>query len=425
MKVLVVGGGGREHALTWKISQSPLLEKVYCAPGNAGIAQVAECLDIKDTDVEGLVEATQNLAIDLVVVGPEAPLVLGLADKLRALDIPVFGPSKKASQLEGSKGFMKDLLAKYNIPTAAYGRFTDFEEAKEFINRHGAPIVIKTDGLAAGKGVIICENVSQAVSVAQDMLSGDAFGAAGKEIIIEEFMEGEEISYFALCDGETVLPLSSAQDHKRIGEGDTGPNTGGMGAYSPAHLMTPQLEREIYEKILTPTLEGMKAEGCAFTGVLFAGVMLVQGQPKVLEFNIRFGDPECQALMARLHSDLLPILDAAAKGQLKQIKDSVSWKPQHSLCVVMAANGYPGSYPKNTLIKDLGGAVNEDEVILFHAGTGHDKTGDLVSTGGRVLGVTGLGDTLQSARDHAYARAEKIQWDAGYYRKDIGWRAIK
>lgn len=424
MKILLVGNGGREHALAWKIAQSPKCETLYCAPGNAGIEQVAECVNISAENVDELTKFAIDKNIDFVIVGPEAPLVLGLADKLRANGIKTFGPSEKAAQLEGSKGFMKDIARKYNIPTAAYERFTKLEPAIEFIKKQGAPIVVKTDGLAAGKGVIICETEEQAVEAAKEMLSGNMFGDAGTEIVIEEFLTGEEASYFALSDGKNILPLTSAQDHKRVGDGDTGPNTGGMGAYSPAHFMTAELEKKINDKIIQPTVDGMAAEGCEFNGVLFAGLMIENNEPKLIEFNIRFGDPECQEIMMRLESDLVTILEAAAEGNLDTIKDQIKWSDRVSLCIVMAAIGYPGTYEKNTPINGIEEANKLNDVVVFHAGTAKDENGQIVSTGGRVLGVTAIGDNFEQAQTKAYEAVSKISWPKGFYRKDIGWRAI-
>lgn len=423
MKVLLVGGGGREHALAWQLAQSDQCDELYCAPGNAGIAECAECVDIGAEDIAALVAFAKDKAVDLVVVGPEAPLVLGLADKMVAAGIKVFGCSQVAAQLEGSKGFMKDLCAKYDIPTAAYGRFSDIEEAKKFIAKHGAPIVVKTDGLAAGKGVIIAQTIEEAEQAAQDMLSGASFGDAGTEIVIEEFLDGEELSFFALADGKTVVPLTSAQDHKRVGEGDTGLNTGGMGAYSPAHMMNEALGQKINERLIQPTIEGMAAEGCPFTGVLFAGIMLVDGEPVLLEYNIRFGDPECQPLMMRLDCDLLEILNAAAEGKLVDVQESIYWRDEVALCVVMAADGYPGSYEKGTPITIR--HKKDEKAKIFHAGTARDENGGLVSAGGRVLGVTGLGDTVGEASRNAYECVDNIDWPGGFYRRDIGWRALE
>jgi phosphoribosylamine--glycine ligase len=425
MKVLLIGSGGREHSMAWALAQSRQCEELYCAPGNAGIESCAECVDIAVDDLNGIVKFVKDKQIDFVIVGPEGPLVAGLADPLRALKVPVFGPSKKAAQLEGSKAFMKDLCAKYKIPTAGYGRFKDIEKAKAFIKKTGAPIVVKTDGLAAGKGVIIAETEDEAIAAAKDMLSGASFGNAGNEIVIEEFLDGEELSYFALADGKTILPLTSAQDHKRVGDGDTGPNTGGMGAYSPAHLMTPALEKKIIDRLIRPTIDGMAKEGCPFTGVLFAGVMVVKGEPVLLEYNIRFGDPECQALMMRFRGDLLETLLAAAEGRLSDVADDVAWLEKTALCVVMAANGYPGAYKKNTVIEGLQHAGQVDGVTVFHAGTARGANGSIVATGGRVLGVTALGENVGHAKRLAYEAVDKIKWPEGFCRRDIGWRAVK
>ncbi len=423
MKVLLVGGGGREHALAWQLAQSERCEALYCAPGNAGIAECAECIDIEAEDVGALVAFAAEKAIDLVVVGPEAPLVAGLADQLTAKGIRVFGPTKAAAQLEGSKGFMKDLCAKYGVPTAAYGRFTDPAAAEAFIRKQGAPIVVKADGLAAGKGVIIAGSVNEAIEAARDMLAGESFGEAGRAVVIEEFLDGEELSYFALADGKTVVPLTSAQDHKRAYDGDKGPNTGGMGAYSPAHMMTRALAQQIDETIIQPLIAGMATEGCPYTGVLFAGVMLVDGKPYALEYNARFGDPECQALMMRLACDLLEILDACARGNLAAVKDRIYWREEAALCVVMAANGYPGAYEKGSVIELDHADLGADSKI-FHAGTARDEQGQLTAQGGRVLGVTALGFGIADAQRHAYDAAAKITWPGGFYRRDIGWRAV-
>ena len=425
MKILLVGSGGREHALAWKLAQSPQCEVLYCAPGNPGIAAQAQCVPIQVGEIEKLVAFATEKAIDLVVVGPEAPLVDGLADALNAVNINVFGPSAKAAQLEGSKGFMKDIIAKYNIPTAGYGRFTDLEKAKEFIEKTGAPIVVKTDGLAAGKGVIICENTDQAIEAARDMLSGASFGAAGAEVVIEEFLEGEEVSFFALADGKTILPLTSAQDHKRVGDGDVGLNTGGMGAYSPAHFVTAELEQKIIDQAIAPTIAGMAAEGCPFTGVLFAGLMVKDGEIKLLEHNVRFGDPECQTLMMRMQGDLAAVLMAAAQGRLDEVKDSVSWSETSAMCVVMAADGYPGAYTKNTVIEGINDANNVEGAYVFHAGTAQSDADEIISVGGRVLGVTAMADTISAAQERAYKAVDQIKWDGGFCRRDIGWRAIK
>ncbi|MBX2834295.1 MAG: phosphoribosylamine--glycine ligase [Micavibrio sp.] len=425
MKVLLVGSGGREHALAWGLASSNKCEALYCAPGNGGISDYAEIVDIKAEDVDALTAFAVENKIDFVVGGPEAPLVLGLSDKLSAHGIPCFGPDEKAAQLEGSKGFMKDVISRYGIPTAAYGRFTDFESAKKFIEDTPSRVVVKTDGLAAGKGVIMCDGKEDAIEAARGMLEEASFGDAGAEIVIEEFLDGEELSYFALSDGKSILPLTSAQDHKRAFDGDEGPNTGGMGAYSPAHLMTPEIEEKIIKNIIEPTVTGMADDGMPYKGVLFAGIMVVDGEPKLLEYNIRFGDPECQPLMCRLQGDLLEILYAASTGNLNSIKDEVSWSDKTALCVVMAANGYPGSYMKRTLIKCLDYAVQVEGVNIFHAGTAKDQDGDFVNVGGRVLGITGIGDTVAEAQKRAYKAIDIISWPDGFCRRDIGWRAIK
>lgn len=424
MRVLLIGSGGREHALAWAIAQSDDCDALFCAPGNAGVQSCAECVDIAADDVDALVEFAKSNAIDLVVVGPEQPLVLGVVDKLEAAGIAAFGPNKAAAQLEGSKGFMKDLCTKYNIPTASYGRFTDVGEAKAFIESQGVPIVVKADGLAAGKGVIIAETLEHAIETAEDMLSGNAFGEAGHEIVVEQFLTGEEVSYFALADGKSILPLTSAQDHKRVYDGDAGPNTGGMGAYSPAHLMNDELEAKILNKIVEPTISGMAADGTPFTGVLFAGLMIIDGEPFLIEHNARFGDPECQTLMLRMQGDLLGVLDAAAHGRLDEVKDQVSWRDESALCVVMAANGYPGAYAKNTVIGKLEDTAEVKDLTVFHAGTAFDGD-DVVSIGGRVLGITAIGSDVAEAQRRAYMGVNKIDWPEGFCRKDIGWRAVK
>lgn len=420
MNILVVGSGGREHALCWAIAASPLTDTLYCAPGNAGIAQVATCLDIAAGDIEGIVDACNTHDIDFVVIGPEGPLVAGLADALIADGIKVFGPTRAAAALEGSKGFMKDLCAKYGIPTAAYGRFNDATRAKDFIARTGAPIVVKADGLAAGKGVIVAETVSAANAAVDDILGG-AFGAAGAEIVIEEFLEGEEASFFALCDGKDVLPLAGAQDHKRVGDGDTGPNTGGMGAYSPAPILDTAMAGRVMAEIIRPTVAAMAAEGRPYQGVFYAGLMIGSDGPKLIEYNVRFGDPETQVLMARLRSDIVPALLACADGQLAHV--DLRWKDEAALCVVMAASGYPGPYKKGSVIKGLAEADALDDVTVFHAGTA-TKDGATVATGGRVLGVTALGPDVAAAQARAYAAVDVIDWPGGFCRRDIGWRAV-
>jgi phosphoribosylamine--glycine ligase len=422
MRILVVGSGGREHALCWALAASPLTEALFCAPGNAGIAQEAECLPIKPEDRAGLLAVARERQIDLVVIGPEAPLVDGLADDLRAAGIRTFGPSAAAAELEGSKGFSKDLCARYGIPTAAYGRFTEPEAAKAYIRRQGAPIVVKADGLAAGKGVTVAETVEEALAAVDAAMLDGAFGSAGAELVIEEKLEGEELSFFALADGETALPLASAQDHKRVGDGDTGPNTGGMGAYSPAPVCTPEIERRIVEEILNPTVAAMKQEGRPFQGVLFIGLMITPAGPKVIEYNVRFGDPECQVLMMRLQSDLLPALIATADGTLKSF--DLRWLPEAAMTVVLASNGYPGAYQKGSVIRGVEAAEADADVTVFHAGTARAEDGALTATGGRVLAVTALGADVAAARHRAYAAVDKIDWPGGFCRRDIGFRAL-
>jgi phosphoribosylamine--glycine ligase len=422
MKVLVVGGGGREHALCWKLAQSPLLSKLWCAPGNAGIADTAECVAIAAEEVDKLVAFAQANAVDLVVVGPEAPLVLGLADRLKQAGIRVFGPSRAAAELEGSKGFMKDIVAKAGIPTAWYGRFTDMDAAKAFIREKGAPIVVKTDGLAAGKGVVVAMNLDEALNAVDDMMGDKVFGSAGDELVIEEFLDGEEASFFALCDGMTAIPLVAAQDHKRVGDGDKGPNTGGMGAYSPAPVFTDALRDQVMQTTILPAMRTMAAEGKPYTGVLFAGVMIKDGTAKLLEFNVRFGDPECQVLMARMDSDLLPVLLAAAEGRLAEI--SIDWRDDCALAVVMAAEGYPAAYKKNTVIRGLDAANGVEGVAVLHAGTARNADGEVIATGGRVLGITATGRNVAEARARAYEAIGRIDWPEGFCRKDIAWRAL-
>lgn len=421
MNLLLIGSGGREHALAWALSASPLLDKLYCAPGNAGIADVAECVRLDPADHAAVMGFCREHNVELVVIGPEAPLVAGLGDALGAAGIRYFGPTKAAAQLEGSKGFTKDLCREANIPTAAYGRFSDAESAKTYLAAQSVPIVVKADGLAAGKGVIIATTREEAEAAVDACFSG-TFGAAGSEVVVEEFLDGEEASFFALCDGETALALVSAQDHKRVGEGDTGPNTGGMGAYSPAPVMTPEITDRVMREIIVPTVETMAKRGTPFKGVLFAGLMITANGPKLIEYNVRFGDPETQVLMMRLKSDLLAALLATADGVLKDF--DLRWSEDAALTVVMAANGYPGTPTKGTEIKGLEAAKLVPNVEIFHAGTRRD--GDrLLADGGRVLNVTGRGRTVAEARDAAYAAIAKIDWPGGFYRSDIGWRALQ
>ena len=421
MNVLVVGAGGREHALCWAISKSPKCGKIYCAPGNAGIAVVADLIDIDVEDVPALVAFARDNRIDLVVVGPEAPLVLGLVNELAAAGIKAFGPTREAAILEGSKAFMKDFFAKYDIPTADYGRFTEHADAVSYVEEKGAPIVVKASGLAAGKGVILCETEDQAIQALDQIMVNRIFGHAGDEVVIEEFLAGEEASFFALVDGKTAMPLASAQDHKAAYDGDAGPNTGGMGAYSPAPVVTDALAQEIMETIIQPTLKGMAAEGRPYTGVLYAGLVITEEGPKTLEFNVRFGDPECQVLMARWDSDVLAALDAAAGGQLADIE--LSWKEETAMVVVMAAKGYPGPYTDGTEIKRIEEANQVDGVTVLHSGTTADGH-RILAAGGRVLGVTALGESISAAQTRAYEAVDMVDWPDGFCRRDIGWRAI-
>ncbi len=422
MRILVVGSGGREHALCWAIANSPLCDALYCAPGNAGIAEEAECVPVAADDLDGLVAFARERAIDFVVVGPEAPLVAGLVDKLEDAGIRAFGPSAAAAALEGSKGFTKDLCARHNIPTAAYTRFADAEAAKAHIRDAGAPIVVKADGLAAGKGVTVAASVAEAHAAVDAAMGARRFGAAGAELVIEECLEGEEISVFALADGKNALLLAGALDHKTANDGDTGPNTGGMGATSPAPVMTDALEAEIMARIIEPATAAMAAEGMPYTGVLYAGLMVTADGPKLLEFNVRFGDPEAQVLVMRLMSDLLPALVAARDGVLKNFH--LRWYDEAALTVVMAAKGYPGAYDMGSEIKGLERLAKRDDVKVFHAGTRRDEDGRLLADGGRVLNVTALGATVADARHKAYDAVAQIDWPEGFYRSDIGWRVL-
>ena len=421
MNVLVVGGGGREHALCWGLSASPLVDTLFCAPGNAGIALDATCVPIAAEDTAGLIAFCKQNKVEFVVVGPEGPLAAGLVDQLEADGIAAFGPSAAAAQLEASKSFTKELCARHNIPTAAFGRFRDFGAAKAYLAKVALPIVVKADGLAAGKGVRICETRAEAEEACAEMLAG-SLGAAGAELVIEEFLRGEEASFFALVHGDQVLPLASAQDHKRVGDGDTGPNTGGMGTYSPAPVMTAALEKRVLDEIIVPTARAMAAEGRPYTGVLFAGLMIDNGAPKLLEYNVRFGDPETQVIVPRLKSDLLTLLQAARNGVLHKV--NARWHDDTALCVVMAAKGYPGTVQKGSVIGGVEDAGKMPGVTVFHAGTARD--GDaLKAAGGRVLNVVALGKTAAEAQQRAYAAVQKIDWPEGFYRHDIGWRAIQ
>jgi phosphoribosylamine--glycine ligase len=423
MKVLIIGSGGREHALAWKCAQSPRVDEVLVAPGNAGTAREDRVrnVDVSSEDIEGLAKLARDEQVELTIIGPEAPLVAGIADRFAELGLPCFGPTAAAAQLEGSKAFTKDFLARHNIPTADYRNFSELEPALAYIRQQGAPIVIKADGLAAGKGVIVAHTLEEAEQAATDMLEGGAFGNAGARIVVEEFLDGEEASFIVVTDGTDVLPMATSQDHKARDEGDTGPNTGGMGAYSPAPVVTPEIEKRIMDEVIRPTLDGMKADGNAYLGFLYAGLMIMSdGTPKVIEFNCRFGDPETQPIMARLKSDLVDICLSALEGNLAE-RDAV-WDTRAALGVVMAAGGYPASYEKGKVITGLDSADSDTQKV-FHAGTA--MTGDKVTTaGGRVLCVVGLGDTVAAAAEDAYDAVARIGWQDAYFRRDIGHRAI-
>jgi phosphoribosylamine--glycine ligase len=421
MHILLLGSGGREHALAWKIAASPLVTKLWCAPGNAGIAREAECVPLDIADHAAVIDFCKRNAVELVVVGPETPLAAGIVDDLAQVGIKAFGPSQQAAQLEGSKGFTKALCTEFGIPTGAYGRFTNAADALAYVWAKGAPIVVKADGLAAGKGVVVAKTLREAEDAVAMMFDG-AFGAAGAEVVIEEFLEGREISFFALSDGETALALASAQDHKRVFDHDQGPNTGGMGAYSPTPFVTDEIHAEIMAKIIVPTVNGMKARGTPFRGVLYAGVMLTADGPKLFEYNVRFGDPECQVLMLRMMSDIVPAMLAACDGQLKNF--DLRWFPESALTVVMAAKGYPGDYAKGSVIQGLHEAGKIEGVEIFHAGT-TSKNGAILANGGRVLNVCALGGTITEAQARAYQAIDRIQWPEGFCRRDIGWQAVE
>ncbi|WP_195822366.1 phosphoribosylamine--glycine ligase [Roseobacter sp. MH60115] len=421
MNILILGSGGREHSLAWAVMQNPKCDKLIVAPGNAGIAEIADCASLDIEDGGAVVGFAEENAIDFVIVGPEAPLAAGVSDRLRDAGISVFGPSGAAARLEASKAFTKQICDAAGAPTAAYGHFTDADAAKAYVTAQGAPIVIKADGLAAGKGVIIAETEALALAAVDDMFSG-AFGDAGAEVVIEEFMTGEEASFFVLCDGETVLPIGTAQDHKRVGEGDTGPNTGGMGAYSPAPVMTEAVTRKALDEIVRPTMAEMVRQGTPYQGVLFVGLMIQDGQPRLVEYNVRFGDPECQVLMMRLGAQVLDLLQACAEGRLAEAQ--VNWAADHAMTVVLAANGYPGSYEKGSAIHGLEDVPEDSSHMVFHAGTGR-AAGKFTAQGGRVLAVTARAGTLQDARDTAYQMVDQIDWPEGFCRRDIGWRALQ
>ena len=422
MRVLVVGSGGREHALCWALAASPLLTKLYCAPGNPGIGEVAECVPIGATDIAQLVAFAQDHAIDLVVPGPEAPLSAGLTDAMETASIPCCGPTQDAARLESSKSFTKQICDEAGIPTAAWERFEEAEAAREFVRRRGVPLVVKADGLAAGKGVVVAATEQEALDAIDAMMEARTLGDAGSAVVIEECLVGEEVSVFALCDGTRAIPLGAAQDHKRVGEGDTGPNTGGMGAYSPVPALTPEAERTVMDRVIHPALAAMAARGTPFRGILFAGLMLTADGIKLIEFNVRFGDPECQVLLPRLKSDLLAALLAACDGELAQF--DLRWHDTAALAVVMAARGYPAAPERGSAIRGLGAASAVPGALVFHAGTALDPAGQLIASGGRVLTVCGTGADLRAARAAAYAAVDRIDWPEGFCRRDIGWRAL-
>ncbi|WP_289042742.1 phosphoribosylamine--glycine ligase [uncultured Aliiroseovarius sp.] len=420
MNILILGSGGREHALAWAVMQNPKCDRLIVAPGNAGMAQIAECATLDIEDGDAVVTFAQQNTIDFVIIGPEAPLTKGVADRLREAGVNVFGPSAEAAKLEASKFFTKEICDAAGAPTAAYGHFTDADAAKAYIREQGAPIVVKADGLAAGKGVIVAMDEQTALDAIDDMFGG-AFGGAGAEVVIEEFMDGEEASYFILCDGTTALPIGTAQDHKRVGDGDTGLNTGGMGAYSPAPVLTDDIAARAMREIIEPTVAEMAKRGTPYQGVLYAGFMIKDGQARLVEYNARFGDPECQVLMMRLGAQALDLMLACAEGRLDEAQ--VNWANDHAITVVMAANGYPGPYQKGSVIKGLDDLPEDSMNMVFHAAT-TKVDGEITATGGRVLNITARGDSLQEARDRAYAMIEKIDWAEGFNRSDIGWRAL-
>jgi phosphoribosylamine--glycine ligase len=421
MDILLIGSGGREHALAWKLAQSPKCEKLYCAPGNAGMAELAECVALDILDNDAIVAFCQEKGISLVVVGPEQPLVNGLVDALSAAGIDAFGPDAYAAQLEGSKQFTKDLCAEFAIPTAGYQWFNNSPRAKMYVRQHGAPVVVKADGLAAGKGVVVATTVEEACDAIDNCFEG-AFGEAGARVVIEDYLEGEEASLFAICDGQTAMLIGTAQDHKRVGDADTGPNTGGMGAYSPAPILTQKLIDEVMQDIIVPTLAGMHARGHPFKGILYAGLMLTREGPQLIEYNVRFGDPECQVIMPLLKSDLVELMLAASHGSLLEV--NAEWDERSALTVVMASKGYPGAYEKGHVIKGVESA-EEMGALVFHAGTSLNADGELIANGGRVLNVTAYGRSITNAQAAAYEAVGQIKWDGGFCRRDIGWRAVE
>ena len=420
MNILILGSGGREHSLAWAVNQNPKCDILYCAPGNAGISKVAQCVDLNIENSSDVLKFCLDERIQFVIIGPEAPLAMGIADDLRANNILTFGPSASAAKLESSKAFTKGVCDSCNAPTAKYARFTELELAIEYVHEQGAPIVVKADGLAGGKGVIVAMTLDEAINGLKDIFSG-AFGKAGAEVVIEEFMEGEEASFFILSDGKNILPIGTAQDHKRVFDGDTGPNTGGMGAYSPAPIMTKDVTSKAISQIIQPTIDEMAKRGIPYQGVLYAGFMIKDGEPKLVEYNVRFGDPECQVLMMRLGAQALDAMLACAKGELNNYK--LNWADDHALTIVYAANGYPGAYKKGSKILGLDKISETTNIQVFHAGTKEEEN-DIIATGGRVLNITARGSSLNEAHRNAYETIEKIQWEDGFYRKDIGWRAF-
>jgi phosphoribosylamine--glycine ligase len=422
MKVLVIGSGGREHALVWKLRQSPRVRRIYCAPGNAGIAETAEIVRIEAGDVAGLIRFATEERVDLLVPGPELPLTLGLVDEAERHGLRAFGPAQAAAQLEGSKSFAKELLRRCHVPTGFFASFTEPEEAVRWVHEVGTPIVVKADGLAAGKGVVICQTAAGAEKAINEIMRWKVFGEAGERIVIEEFLQGEEASFMAVTDGTTVLPLASSQDHKRALDGDAGPNTGGMGAYSPAPVVTAEMHERIMNEILYPVVRGLAQRKIVYRGVLYAGLMITAEGPKVLEFNVRFGDPECQAILVRMRSDLLDLMEATVNGRLSEMR--LDWDPRAAACVVLASAGYPGSYERGKPIRGLESLRDWSTGVVFHAGTGRSE-GGFVTTGGRVLGVTALGDGVRAAVEEAYRGVRRVEWDGMQYRRDIGCRAME
>ncbi len=422
MKILVIGGGGREHAIVWKLAQSRHVDKIYCSPGNAGISEMAECIDVGTSDFDALVDFVRYEWIDLTIVGPEEPLSRGIVDAFEKEGRRILGPDRRAAQLESSKVFAKDFMKRYGIPSAEYGVFTSYVHAVDHVRMKGAPIVIKADGLAAGKGVFVAATVDEAIEALRLVMKERAFGSAGDRVVVEECLEGEEASFMAFCDGKTVKPMAGSQDHKRTFDGDMGPNTGGMGAYSPAPVITDALEAKIMDTVMWPVMRGLKAEGIKYKGILYAGLMIKDGVPQVLEFNCRLGDPETQPVLSRLDTDFVDISFAMLDGKLAETE--IRWKPVSSVCVVLASGGYPGKYEKGKVITGIDSLKNEKDVFVFHAGTSFDN-GNLVTAGGRVLGVTGIGANIREAKDKAYKAISKIHFDGMHYRKDIADRALK